>query len=32
MKSEIDDMDAQHIEATDEQEDAINHAILEILK
>ena len=32
MKLEIDDMDAHHIEAIDEQKDAINHAIPEILK
>uniref|UniRef100_A0A8B8CEB1 Uncharacterized protein LOC111118786 n=1 Tax=Crassostrea virginica TaxID=6565 RepID=A0A8B8CEB1_CRAVI len=30
MKSEIDDMDAQHIAAIDQQEDAINHIIPEI--
>ncbi|XP_078331235.1 uncharacterized protein LOC144625060 [Crassostrea virginica] len=30
MKSEIDDMDAQHIAAIDRQEDAINHTIPEI--
>nr|XP_022296732.1 E3 ubiquitin-protein ligase TRIM36-like [Crassostrea virginica] len=30
MKSEIDDMDAQHIAAIDQQEDAINHTITEI--
>nr|XP_022345065.1 uncharacterized protein LOC111137729 [Crassostrea virginica] len=30
MKSEIDDMDAQHIAAIDHQEDAINHTITEI--
>ena len=30
MKSEIDDMDAQHIAAIDRQEDAINHTITEI--
>ncbi|XP_078331544.1 uncharacterized protein LOC111105269 [Crassostrea virginica] len=30
MKSDIDDMDAQHIEAIDQQEDAINHTITEI--
>ena len=30
MKSEIDDMDAQHIAAIDRQADAINHAITEI--
>ncbi|XP_078330989.1 uncharacterized protein LOC144624844 [Crassostrea virginica] len=30
MKSEIDDMDAQHIAALDQQEDAINHTILKI--
>nr|XP_022293523.1 uncharacterized protein LOC111104079 [Crassostrea virginica] len=30
MKSEIDDMDAQHISAIDQQEDAINHIITEI--
>ncbi|XP_022333218.2 uncharacterized protein LOC111130433 [Crassostrea virginica] len=30
MKSDIDDMDAQHIAAIDQQEDAINHAIPEI--
>nr|XP_022297541.1 uncharacterized protein LOC111106947 [Crassostrea virginica] len=30
MKSEIDDMDAQHIAAIDIQEDAINHTITEI--
>ena len=29
-KSEIDDMDAQHIAAINQQEDAINHAITEI--
>nr|XP_022318125.1 uncharacterized protein LOC111121240 [Crassostrea virginica] len=32
MKSEIDDMDAQHIAAIDQQEDAINHTIPEITK
>ncbi|XP_078331532.1 uncharacterized protein LOC144625203 [Crassostrea virginica] len=32
MKSEIDDMDAQHIAAIDEQENAINHTIPEITK
>ena len=32
MELEIDDMDAHHIEAIDEQKDAINHAILENLK
>nr|XP_022307850.1 uncharacterized protein LOC111113851 [Crassostrea virginica] len=30
MKSEIDDMDAQHITAIDRQKDAINHTITEI--
>ncbi|XP_078331358.1 uncharacterized protein LOC144625140 [Crassostrea virginica] len=30
MKSDIDDMDAQHIAAIDQQEDAINHTIPEI--
>nr|XP_022330761.1 uncharacterized protein LOC111129008 [Crassostrea virginica] len=30
MKSDIDDMDAQHIAAIDQQEDAINHTITEI--
>ncbi|XP_078331527.1 uncharacterized protein LOC144625199 [Crassostrea virginica] len=30
MKSEIDDMDAKHIAAIDQQEDAINHTIPEI--
>nr|XP_022300788.1 uncharacterized protein LOC111108993 [Crassostrea virginica] len=30
MKSEIDDMDAQHLAAMDEQEDAINHTIIEM--
>nr|XP_022301632.1 uncharacterized protein LOC111109702 [Crassostrea virginica] len=30
MKSEIDDMDAQHIAAIDQQEDKINHNIAEI--
>ena len=30
MKSEIDDMDAQHIEAIDRQEDAINRTISDI--
>ena len=30
MKSEIDDMDAQHIEAIDRQEDAINRTIIDI--
>ena len=30
MKSEIDDMDAQHKAAIDQQEDAINHTITEI--
>ena len=30
MKSEIDDMDAQHTSALDRQEDAINHTITEI--
>ncbi|XP_078331502.1 uncharacterized protein LOC144625190 [Crassostrea virginica] len=30
MKSEIDDMDAQHIAAIDQQEDAINHTIPKI--
>nr|XP_022333229.1 uncharacterized protein LOC111130443 [Crassostrea virginica] len=30
MKSKIDDMDAQHIAAIDQQEDAINHTIPEI--
>ncbi|XP_078340274.1 uncharacterized protein LOC144627345 [Crassostrea virginica] len=30
MKSEIDDMDAQHIAAIDRQEDAINHTITDI--
>ena len=30
MKSEIDDMDAQHIAAIDQQEDAINHTITKI--
>ena len=30
MKSDIDDMDAQHIAAIDQQEDAINHSITEI--
>ncbi|XP_078331575.1 uncharacterized protein LOC144625243 [Crassostrea virginica] len=30
MKSKIDDMDAQHIEAIDQQEVAINHTITEI--
>nr|XP_022293659.1 E3 ubiquitin-protein ligase TRIM71-like [Crassostrea virginica] len=30
MKSEIDDMDAQHIAAIDQHEDAINHTIPEI--
>ncbi|XP_078331572.1 uncharacterized protein LOC144625232 [Crassostrea virginica] len=30
MKSNIDDMDAQHIAAIDQQEDAINHTIPEI--
>ncbi|XP_078331297.1 uncharacterized protein LOC111137729 [Crassostrea virginica] len=30
MKSEIDDLDAQHIAALDQQEDAINHTIAKI--
>ena len=30
MKSKIEDMDAQHIAAIDQQEDAINHTITEI--
>ncbi|XP_078331533.1 uncharacterized protein LOC111105275 [Crassostrea virginica] len=30
MKSQIDDMDAQHIAAIDQQEDTINHTITEI--
>nr|XP_022321169.1 E3 ubiquitin-protein ligase TRIM71-like [Crassostrea virginica] len=30
MKSQIDDMDARHIAAIDQQEDAINHTITEI--